>query len=76
MVKEGSTILTGVIIKILPCTTFEVQLDNSTHVLICKAKGSIQQRRIRLLRGDLVSVEFNPNYDKKKGFILHRLKRK
>ena len=62
----------GVIIESLPNATFKVRLDDGKEVL-AYISGKMRIYRIRILPGDIVTVEFSP-YDEKKGRIVYRKK--
>lgn len=62
----------GVIIESLPNATFKVRLDDGKEVL-AYISGKMRIYRIRILPGDIVTVEFSP-YDEKRGRIVYRKK--
>src|ERR1044071_9299761 len=63
----------GTIIDKQPNAFFKVQLDNSDHVVLPAISGKMRKNRIRILRGDRVSVEMSP-YDLSRGRITYRYK--
>ncbi|MDR2336952.1 MAG: translation initiation factor IF-1 [Candidatus Nomurabacteria bacterium] len=62
--------LTGMVVKTLPNTQFEVKLENS-HVIVAHISGRMRKNFIRLVAGDKVEVELTP-YDLSKGRISFR----
>ena len=63
--------LEGVIVEMLPSTTFKVKLDNG-HEVLAHISGRMRVNYIRLLPGDRVILEMSP-YDLTKGRITKRL---
>ena len=72
MPKEELIVTTGVVTDALPSTLFKVKIESLSCSILCRNKGKIQQKRIRIIPGDLVSVEISP-YDLTKGRIISRL---
>lgn len=72
MVKQDSIKVDGVIMEILPNTTFKVKLENG-HEILAHISGKMRLHYIRILQGDKVSVELSP-YDLTKGRITYRYK--
>lgn len=72
MSREDLIEFTGVVIELLPNTTFRVKLDND-HVILAYNSGKMRKNRIRVLVGDRVTVEMTP-YDLTKGRIVFRQK--
>ncbi|MCX6156372.1 MAG: translation initiation factor IF-1 [Ignavibacteriota bacterium] len=72
MVKQDSIKVDGVILEILPNTTFKVKLENG-HEILAHISGKMRMHYIRILQGDKVSVELSP-YDLTKGRITYRYK--
>lgn len=72
MPKEDTIKLSGTIEELLPNMTFRVLLENGMQVMahLC---GKMRMRNIRVLVGDLVTVEMSP-YDLTKGRIIYRQK--
>ncbi|MBP7769007.1 translation initiation factor IF-1 [Candidatus Saccharibacteria bacterium] len=60
----------GLIEEALPGIKFRVRLENDLTV-IATISGKMRRGRIRLVRGDEVSVELSP-YDLSKGRIVYR----
>ena len=60
----------GLIEDALPGIKFRVRLENDLTV-IATISGKMRRGRIRLVRGDEVSVELSP-YDLSKGRIVYR----
>jgi translation initiation factor IF-1 len=72
MSKEETIEFPGIIIELLPNTTFRVKLDND-HLIVAHMAGKMRKNRIRVLAGDQVLVEMTP-YDLSKGRITYRFK--
>lgn len=73
MAKNSEIIeFTGTVIDVLPNSTFKVQVDQSTHELICYMGGKLKQHKIKVILGDNVKIEVSP-YDLTKGRITFRL---
>lgn len=72
MAKEDHLEMNGKVIDTLPNTMFRVQLENG-HVVIAHISGKMRKNYIRILTGDLVTVEMTP-YDLSKGRITYRSK--
>jgi translation initiation factor IF-1 len=72
MSKEDLIEFSGVVIELLPNTTFRVKLDND-HVVLAYNSGKMRKNRIRVLVGDRVTVEMTP-YDLTKARIVFRQK--
>jgi translation initiation factor IF-1 len=70
MAKEQSICLTGVIKEALPNASFRVQLENG-HMLIAYVSGRMKKFFIRILPGDVVTLEVSP-YDLTRGRITYR----
>ena len=72
MPKEDTIKIDGTVEELLPNMTFRVVLENGLHVLahLC---GKMRMRNIRVLVGDVVTVEMSP-YDLTKGRITYRYK--
>lgn len=69
----------GTIVECLPNTTFRVRLNDpnypSDHSVLCHLSGKMRINYIRIIPGDLVTVELTP-YDLSKGRIVYRHKNK
>jgi|TARA_X000000950_G_scaffold288367_1_gene404756 translation initiation factor IF-1 len=63
----------GEVIDVLPAQMFKVLLENG-HTITAYTGGKLKKNKIRMIRGDRVSVEISP-YDLTKGRIVYRLKR-
>ncbi len=72
MAKEDLIEFDGVVLELLPNTTFLVELENE-HRIIAHMAGKMRKNRIRVLAGDKVKVEMTP-YDLTKGRIIFRTK--
>ena len=70
MAKEDTIKIDGTVEERLPNMTFRVILENKMHVLahLC---GKMRMRNIRVLVGDVVTVEMSP-YDLTKARIVYR----
>ena len=73
MVDKNVTTEEGDVLKALPNTTFNVQLDSGSEIL-AHLSGKMRMRYIRVLPGDRVKVEIS-SYDTSKGRIVFRLKK-
>lgn len=67
----------GVITECLPNATFRVKIDDpnypSGHQLLCHLSGKMRINYIRIIPGDMVTIELTP-YDLSKGRIVYRHK--
>lgn len=73
MAKNSELIeFTGKVIDVLPNSTFKVQVDDTSHELICYMGGKLKQHKIKVILGDHVRIEVSP-YDLTKGRITFRL---
>ena len=70
MAKEEAIEVQGRVTQALANTTFRVKLD-SGHEIIAHIAGKIRKHFIRILPGDIVTVEVSP-YDLTKGRITFR----
>lgn len=70
MPKEDTIKIDGTVEELLPNMTFRVVLTNGMKVLahLC---GKMRMRNIRVLVGDVVTVEMSP-YDLSKARIVYR----
>jgi translation initiation factor IF-1 len=64
----------GRVIEALPGTQFRVELENG-HELLAYLSGKMRKYYIRVLLGDIVTVEMSP-YDLNRGRITFRHKKK
>lgn len=71
--SEENLIILGNIIQVIPGGDFRVKLENG-HDLHCHVSGKVRKNYIKLVLGDLVTVEVSP-YDLTKGRIVYRGKR-
>ena len=72
MAKEELIEFTGTVTELLPNAMFRVELENG-HVILAHTSGRMRKNRIRVLVGDIVTVEMTP-YDLTKGRIIFRQK--
>lgn len=72
MAKQEGIEVQGVVTEVLPDRKFRVQLDND-HVVLAYAAGKMSKFRIRVLVGDIVTLELSP-YDLTRGRITFRHK--
>ena len=63
----------GVVLEALPNTQFRVKLDND-HEIIAYLSGKMRKYYIRIILGDIVTVEMSP-YDLNRGRITYRYKK-
>ncbi len=70
MAKEEAIQMEGEVVETLPNTTFRVKLQND-HIVTAHISGKMRKHYIRILTGDLVTVELTP-YDLSKGRIVYR----
>ena len=73
MNKEEKVKLKGKIVKALPGTTFEVELENG-HKIYAHLAGKMRMHYIKILPGDRVTVELSV-YDLTRGRITYRHKK-
>ena len=60
----------GAVQELLPSASFRVKLDNG-HEILAHLSGKMRMNKIRILPGDMVTVEMTP-YDLTKGRITFR----
>jgi len=72
MAKQEGIEVQGVVTEVLPDRKFRVKLDND-HVVLAYAAGKMSKFRIRVLVGDIVTLELSP-YDLTRGRITFRHK--
>ena len=70
MAKEETVQMQGKVIETLPNAQFRVKLD-SGHEIIAQLGGKLKKFRIRVILGDIVTVDISP-YDITKGRITYR----
>ena len=68
MAKEEAIEVEGLVTEVLPDRNFRVQLQND-HVVLAYLAGRMSKFRIRVLVGDMVTLELFP-YDLSRGRIL------
>lgn len=64
--------LTGVVVDVLPATTFKVQITEE-HTVLAYLSGRMRRAKIKIILGDSVEMELSP-YDLTKARIVYRLK--
>lgn len=64
--------LEGTVLEVLPNSMFRVELDDTSHQLVCYMGGRLKQHKIKVILGDRVRVEVSP-YDLTKGRVTYRL---
>lgn len=72
MSKEELIEFNGRVLELLPNATFRVELENG-HQIIAYTSGKMRKNRIKVLTGDIVTVEITP-YDLTKGRVVKRHK--
>ena len=72
MAKQEPIEVQGTVTEVLPDQKFRVRLQND-HVVLAYAAGRMAKFRIRVLVGDLVTLELSP-YDLSRGRITYRHK--
>ncbi len=70
MAKEELIEMRGKVAEILPDSRYRVTLENG-HELVAYTGGKMRKNHIRIIAGDLVSLELSP-YDLSKGRIMFR----
>ena len=70
MAKEEHIEMEGKVIDTLPNTMFRVELENG-HIVTAHISGKMRKNYIRILTGDIVTVQLTP-YDLNKGRITFR----
>ena len=68
---DGKDVVSGVVVKALPYTLFEVLLESSEKTILAYLSGKMRIHRIRVLVGDKVEVLLDPYGGK--GRIIRRL---
>ncbi|SHJ88823.1 translation initiation factor IF-1 [Anaerobranca californiensis DSM 14826] len=74
MSKQDVIEVEGKVLEALPNATFKVELENG-HVILAHISGKLRMNFIRILPGDIVTVELSP-YDLTKGRITYRGQRR
>ena len=72
MAKQEPIEVEGLVTEVLPDQKFRVKLQND-HIVLAYAAGKMSKFRIRVLVGDMVTVELSP-YDMSRGRITYRHK--
>ncbi len=70
MVKEEPIRLEGKVAEVLPNTRFRCDIEGG-HQVLSHVSGRMRRYRIRMLPGDIVTIEVSP-YDLTKGRIVYR----
>ena len=70
MVKEEPVRVEGRVVEVLPSTRFRCEIENGLQIL-CHVSGRMRRHRIRMLPGNIVTIEMSP-YDLSKGRIVYR----
>jgi len=70
MAKEEAIRISAVVKEALPNAVFRVELENG-HTIIAHVSGKMRMNFIRILPGDVVTIELSP-YDLTKGRIVYR----
>ena len=70
MSKQDLLEFKGKVIDLLPNAMFRVKLENG-HTVTAHTAGKLRKNRIRVLQGDIGTVEMTP-YDLTKGRIIFR----
>ncbi|MGE5297417.1 MAG: translation initiation factor IF-1 [Solirubrobacterales bacterium] len=70
MTKKDSIRLQAKVIEALPNAMFRVELENG-HKVLAHVSGKMRMNFIRILAGDVVTVEMSP-YDLTRGRIVLR----
>ena len=61
----------GTVSKILPGSKFEIEIKDNLRLVVGHLSGKMRRKRITIMVGDLVTVEFSP-HDLKQGRIISR----
>ena len=72
MTKQAAIEMEGLVTEVLPGQKFRVRVQND-HMVLAYAAGRMSKFRIRVLVGDIVTVELSP-YDLTRGRITFRHK--
>ena len=70
MVKKDAIRVEAKVIEALPNAVFKVELENG-HRIMAHVSGKMRMHFIRILPGDMVTVEMSP-YDLNRGRIVMR----
>lgn len=74
MAKEEAIQVEGTILEPLPNAMFKVELENG-HKVLAHISGKMRMHFIKILPGDIVTIELSP-YDLTRGRIIFRGKGK
>lgn len=70
---DGDSIeVEGIIVAVLPCTMFRVELANG-HQVLAHISGKLRKHFIKIAAGDTVKMEMSP-YDLEKARITYRMR--
>ncbi|MFQ5511920.1 MAG: translation initiation factor IF-1 [Candidatus Krumholzibacteriia bacterium] len=72
MAKEEALEYEGTVTEVLRNSNFRVRLNNG-HIVLATIAGKMRRFRIRVLKGDRVTIEVSP-YDLSRGRITFRHK--
>jgi translation initiation factor IF-1 len=70
MAKKDAIRLQAKVVEALPNAMFRVELENG-HMVLAHVSGKMRMNFIRILPGDIVTVEMSP-YDLNRGRIVLR----
>ncbi|MED5330501.1 MAG: translation initiation factor IF-1 [Planctomycetota bacterium] len=70
MAKAEALRVSATVVEALPSAVFKVELENG-HRIVAHVSGKMRMHYIRILPGDVVTVELSP-YDLAKGRIVYR----
>lgn len=73
MPKQEAIAVEGTVTETLPNAMFRVELDNG-HKILAHISGKMRMHYIKILPGDMVTVELSP-YDLSRGRIIYRGKK-
>ncbi|HNX91543.1 MAG TPA: translation initiation factor IF-1 [Candidatus Omnitrophota bacterium] len=68
--KEEPIVVNGEVSEVLPNAMFRVKLENG-HFVLAHVSGKMRMYFIRIVPGDVVTVELSP-YDLTRGRIIRR----
>lgn len=72
MPKQEAIQVEGKVLETLPNAMFRVELDNG-HRVLAHVSGKMRMHFIKILPGDMVTIELSP-YDLTRGRIIYRAK--
>lgn len=70
MAKQDVIEMEGKVLEVLPGYNFKVELTNK-HIITAHVSGKMRMNMIRILAGDMVTVELS-TYDLSHGRIIYR----